>query len=61
MSTEKLKTEDIELANAAQDIADTVPNKRLQVLSLEVDEDSGGDPYNRTGQFCIVALKNREQ
>lgn len=61
MSTENIKTEDVELASAGQDVADTIPDKQLQVLSLETDEDSGGDPYNRTGQFCIVALKNREQ
>ena len=61
MSTENIKTEDVELAGAGQDVADTIPDKQLQVLSLETDEDSGGDPYNRTGQFCIVALKNREQ
>jgi hypothetical protein len=61
MSTEKTKTENVELARAGQDIADTVPDRQLQVLSLEVDDDSGGDPYNRTGQFCIVDLKNKEQ
>lgn len=60
MSREKIKTEEVELA-APQGIASTVPNKQLHMLSLEVDEDSGGDPYNRTGQFCIVALKNKEQ
>ena len=34
----------------------------MRMLSLEVvDDDLGGDPYNRTGTFCQIALKNREQ
>ena len=61
MSTEKTKTEDVELATAGQDAADSVPNQQVQVLSLQIDEDLGGDPYNRTGQFCIVKLKNKQQ
>ena len=61
MSTEKIKTEDVELAGAGRDIADTIPGRQVQVLSLEIDEDQGGDPYNRTGQFCVVDLKNKDQ
>jgi hypothetical protein len=35
--------------------------KRLEVLSLELEDDNlGGDPYNRTGSFCQLDLKDRE-
>ena len=65
MSTRKITTEDVEIGSMVADrdstSADTVPNKRLELLSLELEEDVGGDPYNRTGQFCVIDLKNREQ
>lgn len=61
MSTEKIKPEKVELVSANPGISDTIPDKQLQVLSLEIEEDFGGDPYNRTGQFCIVDLKNKGQ
>ena len=60
MSTEKIKSEVAELASASKRMTDTIPDKQLQVLSLEMDEDSGGDPYNRTGQFCIVDRRKQE-
>ena len=41
---------------------DETPAKGVQVLSLDVDEeDTGGDPYNHTGQFYIDALRKRER
>jgi hypothetical protein len=41
---------------------DETPAKGVKVLSLDLDdEDSGGDPYNHTGQFYIDALRKREQ
>ena len=65
MSTRKITTEDVEIGGMSADrepaSEDTLPNKRLEVLSLEFEEDVGGDPYNRTGQFCVIDLKNREQ
>ncbi len=61
MSTEKIKSEVVELASASKRMTNTIPDRQLQVLSLEIEEDFGGDPYNRTGQFCIVDLKNKGQ
>jgi len=38
------------------------PAAPLELVGLELqDEDFGGDPYNRTGQFCVIDLKNKEQ
>jgi len=43
------------------------PGTRLAVhepekdrLSLQIEDDAGGDPYNRTGQHCLADLKNRQ-
>ena len=65
MSTKKIATEELELTSAArkqQVASNKEPNDRLGVLSLEIeDDDFGGDPYNRTGQFCQIELRNKEQ
>ena len=66
MSTEKTAAEDAKLKAGTrgkqQDAAETVPDQQLRVLSLEIEDDnSGGDPYNRTGQFCLIELRNKEQ
>lgn len=37
------------------------PGRQLEFLSLEIEDDAGGDPYNRTGQHCIAQLKNFER
>jgi hypothetical protein len=31
----------------------------IDVMSLEIapDSDSGGDPYNRTGSYCVIKVK----
>ena len=36
------------------------PGRQLEFLSLEIEDDAGGDPYNRTGQHCLAELKNFE-
>ena len=35
---------------------------KVEVLSLSIDEDFdlGGDPYNRTGQFVALELREEE-
>lgn len=41
---------------------DDTPAKGVRVLSLKLEEeDPGGDPYNRTGQFYTQELRKREQ
>lgn len=34
----------------------------IKIVSLKIaDElDSGGDPYNRTGQFCIIKIRDED-
>ncbi len=34
----------------------------IEILSLKVadDLDAGGDPYNRTGQFCIIKIRDED-
>jgi hypothetical protein len=36
------------------------PAKDVKVVSLSIDEndDFGGDPYNRTGSHCVLDLKD---
>ena len=38
-----------------------VPARQLDFLSLQVDDDAGGDPYNRTGQHCLAEIKKNER
>lgn len=38
----------------------SMPQQQIEMLTLELEEDSGGDPYNRTGQFCLAELKKRD-
>ena len=67
MSIEKIKDEDVILAAPREDgdaqvSADELPGKQHPMLLLEVEEDDlGGDPYNRTGTFCQIELKNKVQ
>ena len=37
------------------------PGRQLEFMSLEIEDDAGGDPYNRTGQHCVAELKNFER
>ena len=37
------------------------PVKGVRMLSLEIEENLGGDPYNRTGQFCLLDIKKRDR
>jgi hypothetical protein len=38
-----------------------MPRKQIELLALEIEDgDSGGDPYNRTGQFYLADLKKRD-
>jgi hypothetical protein len=37
-----------------------MPQQQIELLTLELEEDSGGDPYNRTGQFCLAELKKQD-
>ena len=66
MSTEKITAKEAELQvtrpGATQvTSADTATMKRLEVLSLELEDDNfGADPYNSSGQFCQLDLKDRE-
>jgi hypothetical protein len=66
MSTRKITAEEAErqaTRPGAKQVtaADTETMKRLEVLSLELEDDNlGGDPYNRTGSFCQLDLKDRE-
>jgi len=66
MSTEKITAEEAELQAARKgatqmQAVDAGPMTRLMVLSLELEDDNlGSDPYNSTGSFCQLALKDRE-
>jgi hypothetical protein len=34
---------------------------QIDRLALKVEDDAGGDPYNRTGQHCLMDLKKRQR
>ena len=67
MSTQKDTVEDGQMRPAKQGLeaeqADTAVSglrQGVELVSLEMadDPDSGGDPYNRTGQFCIIKIQD---
>jgi len=36
---------------------DKAPKRDVEVVSLEIiDDDLGGDPYNRTGTHCVLKI-----
>ncbi len=35
------------------------PARPPEFLSLSIEDDAGGDPYNRTGQHCLADVKKR--
>ncbi len=38
----------------------SMPRQQIELPALEIEDDNyGGDPYNRTGQFCLADLKKR--
>jgi hypothetical protein len=40
----------------------TMPRQQIELPALEIeDDDCGGDPYNRTGQFYLADLKKRDK
>jgi hypothetical protein len=34
----------------------------IEILNLKIADnpDAGGDPYNRTGQFCIIKIRDED-
>jgi hypothetical protein len=66
MSIDRTTAKDAELRDASLvsepiSVSETVPNAKLRVLALELEDDNfGGDPYNSTGQFCQLELKDRD-
>ncbi len=47
----------------AEDEVELPPPPAIEVTSLEldIDDDSGSDPYNRTGQFCVPKFDKRDK
>ena len=35
------------------------PAEQLEFVSLSIEDDAGGDPYNHTGQHCLAELKKQ--
>ncbi len=70
MSTWKHSDKDVvdeskdELARTmAEDEVELPPPPAVEVTSLEldIDDDAGSDPYNRTGQFCVPVFDKRDK
>lgn len=47
----------------AKDDVELPPPPAIEVTSLELDSDdnAGGDPYNRTGHFCVPVFDKRDK
>lgn len=59
MSNEKTTMDSMPATSAVRGQASvaesTKPAKDVKVVSLSIeDDDSGGDPYNRTGSHCVL-------
>lgn len=53
--------QDVSLMSEQMHASETVPNAKLRVLALELEDDNlGSDPYNSTGQFCQLELEDRD-
>ena len=52
-----------ELARTMAEEEIEVPPPAVEVTSLELDieDDAGSDPYNRTGQFCVPTFDKRDK
>lgn len=65
MSIENIKTEFAPTNRdrrygSAPDTQGRLREPQTDPLSLQVEDDAGGDPYNRTGQHCLADLKKRQ-
>ncbi|HSM30530.1 MAG TPA: hypothetical protein VK854_07490 [Woeseiaceae bacterium] len=38
-----------------------MPERQADLPALQIEDDAGGDPYNRTGQHCLADLKKRQR
>ena len=47
----------------AEEEVELPPPPAIEITSLELDteDDAGGDPYNRTGQFCVPVFDKRDK
>ena len=64
MSIEKITAEfapvtDRQPPGSRRELPAVAPDQQADLLSLQVEDDAGGDPYNRTGQHCLADLKKR--
>jgi protein-disulfide isomerase len=66
MSNEKTTVESVPVAPAVRGqatVADSSkPRKDAKVVSLSIDEndDFGGDPYNHTGSHCVLEFDDSQ-
>jgi len=65
MSIEKLAKEAgpriAQQGRGRSDAAEAAPNRNVKIMALEVEDDNfGSDPYNSTGQFCQIDLKDTD-
>ena len=52
---------DVRKRHARPERPQRAPGRQLEFLSLQLEDDAGGDPYNRTGQHCLADLKRFER
>lgn len=52
---------DVRKRHARPETPQHTPVGEIELLSLQVEDDGGGDPYNRTGQHCLAELKKSKQ
>ena len=54
------KAEAQEHRSAEDESSVSMSRQGIDVMSLEIapDRDSGGDPYNRTGSYCVIKVED---
>ena len=60
-TAEPIPAVDVRKRHSRLERSEHEPGRQLEFLSLEIEDDAGGDPYNRTGQHCLAELKNLER
>ena len=54
------KAEEQELHVEEHESSISMSRQGIDVMSLEIapDMDAGGDPYNRTGSYCVIKVED---
>ena len=60
-TTEPMPATDVRKRHSRPEELQREPGLQMEFVSLQLEDDAGGDPYNRTGQHCLADLKKFER